>query len=294
MTIRIAKNAGFCFGVKRAVNMVYEEARLHPGSVYTIGPIIHNEQVVEDLREKGVRILDEDLMCAEDGSVPDGSSTVIIRSHGISKELQDRIVATGCRIVDATCPFVEKIHDIARNASKEGQPVVIVGNPSHPEVLGIRGWAEGPCAVVESVDDVKRLSFPKEQPLRIVSQTTFNFRKFQEIVENIELLGYSLVVTNTICNATRERQKESLDLAKQSDFMIVIGGKNSSNTQKLYDICKSQCKNTCYIQSAKDLSDMDLSAMNLGEKSRVGITAGASTPNSIIQEVSLYVRRTEL
>lgn len=288
MNVEIAKSAGFCFGVSRAVNLVYEQTEHAEGPVYTIGPIIHNEQVVDDLYRKGVRILDEDLL-TEDGLSPEASSTVIIRSHGVTKAVYEKLVSSGCRIVDATCPFVQKIHDIVRKESSCGHPIVIIGNPAHPEVLGIRGWTVGPCAVVSNEEDAERLTLPKDRQVCIVSQTTFNFRKFQELVEIVENLGYSVVVTNTICNATKERQRDSMELAERSDMMIVIGGKNSSNTQKLFDICKSRCSECYYIQTAEDLEGIFFDSTK-----KIGITAGASTPNSIIQEVSQHVRRAEL
>lgn len=289
MEVRVAKSAGFCFGVKRAVSLVYEEAEKNAGSVYTLGPIIHNEIVVEDLRARGVRIIDEEFRVPESGEVPPAGSTVVVRSHGISREMQERLEGRGYRVIDATCPFVGKIHDIVSKHSAAGRPVVIIGSPAHPEVIGIRGWVSGECAVVERPEDAQGLHFDRDVPLCVVSQTTFNFQKFEELVEIIKSLGYHVVVTNTICNATKERQGETLDLAADSDVMIVIGGRSSSNTRKLYDICKSQCRETYYIQTPEDLAHVHIPGI-----AKVGITAGASTPNTLIQEVSQHVRRTEL
>lgn len=289
MNVTVAKSAGFCFGVERAVQMVYDEAETEPGRVYTMGPIIHNEFVVNDLAKKGVRSIEDDLICRETGEKPDENSTVIVRSHGISEDLYKKLQSTGCKIVDATCPFVQKIHAIVKEEYARGSQIVIVGSPSHPEVQGIRGWAGGSCTVVESKEQARNLKLDLDKCVCIVSQTTFNLGKFLEIVEIIEGLGYHVVVKNTICNATRERQAEALDLAKKSDCMIVIGGKASSNTQKLYEICKSQCKNTYYIQTQEDLVTVDIQPYSC-----VGITAGASTPKQIIQEVSQHVRRTKL
>lgn len=288
MNVTVAKSAGFCFGVRRAVQMVYDEADRDSCRVYTMGPIIHNELVVDDLRKKGVFILNDDLICEETGKPPQAGSVIVIRSHGISRELRQRLLASGCRLVDATCPFVEKIHKIADEKSRSGCAVVIIGNPDHPEVQGIRGWAGPDCSIVETAGDAAGLSFPANQTLCIVSQTTFNYDKFQELVEIIMNLGYHVIVMNTICNATKERQMEALELAAKSDVMIVIGGKNSSNTQKLVDICKSRCENTYYIQTLDDLV-----TVHFQSESCVGITAGASTPNNIIQEVSTHVRGTK-
>lgn len=288
MDVRIAKTAGFCFGVQRAVQLVYDEAEKETAAVCTLGPIIHNEFVVKDLREKGVLVLDEDLRIRETGEEPPSDSVIIIRSHGVSRALYEEIRKRGYRIVDATCPFVHKIHKIAAEKSEAGYAVVIIGNEDHPEVQGIRGWVSGPCAVMETPGDVDRLAFPANTPVCVVSQTTFQFDKFQELVEIICKLGYHVIVENTICNATKERQTEALDLASQSDIMLVIGSRASSNTQKLYNLCKSQCKNTYYIQKLDDLE-----TTHFPSDSCVGITAGASTPNNIIQEVSQHVRGTE-
>ena len=294
MEITVAKSAGFCFGVKRAVSLVYEETEkrkagdMRESPVYTIGPIIHNEIVVNDLRNKGVRVLGDDLNRVEDGEPPEPGSTVIIRSHGIPKEMHENLSRQGLHVVDATCPFVRKIHDIVDEKSREGYVIVIIGDPSHPEVIGIRGWAGSDCYVVMTSDDIAKLKSIKKDRLCIVAQTTFNFR-FQELVEIIGKLGYDVVVMNTICNATRERQIEAMELAGSSDVMLVIGGHNSSNTQKLFDICRSQCGRTWFVSDPDDLRDIHFEA---GDK--VGITAGASTPNTIIQEVSQHVRRAEL
>ncbi len=289
MRVEVAKTAGFCFGVRRAVEMVYSEAEENPGKVYTMGPIIHNEQVVNDLAEKGVHVIDDDLRDVITQSPVPGDAVIVKRSHGITKEMNEKLKETGCKIADATCPFVSKIHKIVQEKSREGYHIVIIGSPNHPEVVGIRGWAEGPCTVVETGEDARNMHLPLDTKIWIVSQTTFNYDKFSKFVEIIEELGYHVVVTNTICNATKERQKEALELARRSDVMIVIGGKHSSNTQKLYDICLSQCKNTYYIQKLDDLV-----TVNFQSDSSVGITAGASTPNTIIEEVFGYVTRTEL
>ncbi|MDO4620938.1 MAG: 4-hydroxy-3-methylbut-2-enyl diphosphate reductase [Lachnospiraceae bacterium] len=289
MKVTVAKSAGFCFGVKRAVGLAYEEAAAaekEGRAVYTLGPIIHNEAVVDDLRQKGVRVLDETLHCAEDGSVPADGSVIIVRSHGITKAMHNELAAHNWRIVDATCPFVQKIHKIVSEKSSEGYPIIIIGSPEHPEVQGIRGWVNGPCAVVSDEASARALTLSADHEICIVSQTTINFDKFQESVEIIKALGYHVVVTNTICNATQERQREALELARKSDKMIVIGGRSSSNTQKLVEICRRECADTLYIQNADDLE-----SVYFPTDSCVGITAGASTPNTIIQEVSLKCQK---
>lgn len=273
MEIVLAKTAGFCFGVKRAVDTVYEQ--VEKGSVYTYGPIIHNEEVVKDLESKGVCVVD-----GEEALKKVTSGTIVIRSHGVERRIYDMIKDNGLELVDATCPFVKKIHKIVDKDSAEGKQIVIVGNRQHPEVMGIVGWCNSNPIVLESVEDAMEFSASKEREISLVSQTTFNHKKFNSIVEIFEKKGYNITVYNTICNATEERQKETASIAQQVDAMIVIGGRNSSNTQKLYDISKKECANTYYIQT---LVDLDLAAFE--SVGRVGITAGASTPNHIIKEV---------
>ena len=280
MKVIKAKTAGFCFGVKRAVDTVYEQVNTCSGPIYTYGPIIHNEEVVKDLESKGVVVLrtEEDLDNISGG-------TVIIRSHGVEKRIYDKLEAKGVRIVDATCPFVKKIHNIVQKESAEGKYILIIGNPDHPEVIGIRGWAGEHAAVIQNADDIENIDFSKKEKICFVSQTTFNYNKFKDLVEIIKKKSYDSSVLNTICNATKERQTEAESIAESVDAMIVIGDKHSSNTQKLFEICRKACNNTYYIQT---LGDLDLN--QLGSVETVGITAGASTPNNIIEEVQNNVR----
>ena len=275
----LAKSAGFCFGVKRAVEKVYEQIENHK-EIYTYGPIIHNEEVVKDLEEKGVRVLEsrEELEALQSG-------TVVIRSHGVEKAIYDIIEKNHLECVDATCPFVKRIHKVVEQASKDGDNIVIIGNAGHPEVEGIRGWASVEAVVVESEEEAQEYKPFHDGKICIVSQTTFNYNKFQELVEIFRKKGYNIHVVNTICNATEERQTEARQIAKQADAMIVIGGKHSSNTRKLYEICEKECENTYFIQTLDNLY-LDL-PKSVG---LVGITAGASTPNNIIEEVQKYVR----
>jgi len=280
MKVIKAKTAGFCFGVKRAVDTVYEQADTCGGPIYTYGPIIHNEEVVKDLESRGVSVIrsEEELESITEG-------TVIIRSHGVEKRICDKLLGKGLRIVDATCPFVKKIHNIVEKESAEGKYILIIGNPDHPEVIGIRGWAGSNVSVIQNADDIEKVDFSKNKKICVVSQTTFNYNKFQDLVEIIKKKSYDISVLNTICNATKERQTEARSIAESVDAMIVIGDKHSSNTQKLYEICRNACNNTYYIQT---LDDLDLN--QLGSVETVGITAGASTPNNIIEEVQNNVR----
>ena len=277
--VTTAKSAGFCFGVKRAVDMVYDEANKGE-RVYTLGPIIHNQQVVEDLEKKGVKVIDSvnDINNGYD-------ATVIIRSHGVPEKVIKALREKNVNIVDATCPFVLKIHKIVKEASQNGKTIIIIGSDNHPEVEGIKGWCVNEPVVLESVEEAENYTVDGAKKLCVVSQTTFNYKKFKDIVDILSKKSYDIDVMNTICNATEERQTEAGTIARQSDAMLVIGGKHSSNTQKLYEICRKECENTYFIQT---LDDLDLKQLQSFRS--VGITAGASTPNNIIKEVQSYVR----
>ena len=279
MEVVLAKSSGFCFGVKRAVDKVYEQIETGK-KIYTYGPVVHNEEVVKSLENKGVKVLQnkEALENLEDGSV-------IIRAHGVPPEIYEIIESKGLECIDQTCPFVKRIHNIVQKESMEGRQIVIIGDPKHPEVEGIRGWSKTPATVVETQDEAQNFVASGDGKLCIVSQTTFNYKKFQELVEIFQKKGYDIIVANTICNATEERQKEAIELASKADVMIVIGGIHSSNTRKLYELCKNECENTYYIQTLEDLQLELPDSVEL-----VGITAGASTPNKIIEEVQNYVR----
>ena len=279
MKVELAKSAGFCFGVEKAVNTVYEEAKNENEIVYTLGPIIHNEEVVKDMKKRGVEAVKiEDLASLQKG-------TVIIRSHGVSRDVYNFVKNSGHRVVDATCPLVKKIHAIVSVQSGKGKTVVIIGNPDHPEVMGIKGWGDENTYAVENIEQFINLGLKKDEEIIIVAQTTFNHKKFQEIIDKISLLGYDVRCFNTICNATQERQAEAKKIASNVDAMIVIGDKKSSNTGKLVEICQEECKNTVFIQT---LEDLDYGALLSVDS--VGITAGASTPKHIIEEVQNIVR----
>ncbi|HIS79854.1 MAG TPA: 4-hydroxy-3-methylbut-2-enyl diphosphate reductase [Candidatus Scatomonas merdavium] len=279
MKVTVAKSAGFCFGVRRAVEQVYHQVKEGKKPVYTYGPIIHNDQVVRDLEALGVRVIhaEEELESISEG-------TVIVRSHGVPRRIQEKIEARGLELVDATCPFVKKIHRIVMEESRKGAAVIIAGDESHPEVEGIRGWAEGPVWVVSRPGDMERLPLSAGKAAVLVAQTTFNYTKFEELVEIFSKKGYDGNVINTVCNATEERQSEARRIARTVDAMIVIGGRHSSNTQKLYEICSRECKNTYFVETLVDLDSKPFQSFR-----HVGITAGASTPNKIIEEVQKHV-----
>lgn len=279
MKVKVAETAGFCFGVKRAVDKVYQLIEEGVSPIYTLGPIIHNEEVVSDLESKGVRVIQaENLDQIQDG-------TVVIRSHGVGRDIYRKLKENDLEYVDVTCPFVLKIHRIVERESKAGRHIVIIGNEAHPEVEGIRGWCEGESTVIKTKEQAEKFLESPPKKVCIVSQTTFNYKNFQELVEILAKKRYDKLVLNTICNATSERQAEAAEIAKTVDAMVVIGGRHSSNTQKLYEICSGECKNTYYIQTLADLDSDSFQSIQC-----VGITAGASTPNKIIEEVSKHVR----
>ena len=281
MEIKMAKSAGFCFGVRKAVDTVYEKIAENDGSpIYTYGLIIHNMEVVSDFEKKGVIVLhnEEELKNVKKG-------TVIIRTHGAHKSIHQILDGLNVKVIDATCPYVRRIHQIVEKESLEGKQIVVIGNLGHPEVEGITGWSSGQVYVVESEEDAIRLADKMNDNTCIVSQTTFNYNKFQDIVDIFVEKDYNGNVVNTICNATEERQIETGRIAKEVDAMIVIGDIHSSNTAKLVEISRKECANTYFVQTIKDLP-LDLPETT----TMIGITAGASTPNNIIEEVQNYVR----
>ena len=287
MNVTLAKTAGFCFGVQKAVDTVYEiierEKNKPDGSgkqIYTYGPIVHNETVVNKVASYGVKILEteDDLRALTDG-------IVIIRAHGVPKSVYSILEERNIETIDASCPFVRKIQRLAKKYTSEKEKVFVIGNPDHPEIIGIIGWGEGDISTIPDIESAKNLPEGNGQRVVVVAQTTFNTDKFQQIIDILKKKFYDVNAINTICNATFERQKEAKELAKSSDAMIVIGGSSSSNTKKLYEICKDQCPVTQLIQTVHDLNfSYDDAIQN------VGITAGASTPKEIIEEVQNYVR----
>ena len=289
MKVKVAETAGFCFGVKRAVDKVYELIDTEQKPIYTLGPIIHNEGVVADLEARGVHVITEADLDSPDDTLQNG--TVVIRSHGVGKAIYDKLKEKNISYVDVTCPFVLKIHRIVEKESLAGNHIIIIGDKDHPEVQGICGWCQGPYTVIRNKEEAEAFVPPKGKKISIVSQTTFNYNKFKDLVEILCKKRYDNNVLNidnilnTICNATEERQKEAQSIAGEVDTMLVIGGRHSSNTQKLFEICKEECENTYYIQTP-----VDLDSEMFHHSSYVGITAGASTPKKIIEEVQEHVR----
>ncbi|MBQ6938061.1 MAG: bifunctional 4-hydroxy-3-methylbut-2-enyl diphosphate reductase/30S ribosomal protein S1 [Clostridia bacterium] len=271
MTVQIADKAGFCFGVSRAVKIAEEGAETK--KIATLGPIIHNHFVTDALKEKGVRIINSPLEAQKD-------ETVVIRSHGISKKEQELLIENNIDFIDATCPFVKKIHNIVKDAYAENQEIVIIGDKEHPEVKGINGWCNDSAVVLETAKDAEKLTFSVKKEVCVVAQTTFERELWKKITKIIKKTCQSAIVFDTICSATNERQKYAAQLAKESDVFIVVGGRHSSNTKKLFDIAAALCKNTFLVEEASELPE---NIAQLGHS--VGITAGASTPEHIIKEV---------
>ncbi len=271
--IIVVKSAGFCFGVRRAIEMAFAAAQENTKSVYTLGPIIHNPQTVQKLYEAGVKVItQEDIPNITNG-------IVIIRSHGIPPQLEKQLYKYNITILDATCPFVKKAQNYAQELNKEGYQIILIGEPNHPEVKSILGYAGEKAIVVHSKVD---LDYTKLQNrIGIVVQTTQSFQNFIEIINNI--LGYihELKIYNTICNATATRQDETLEVAKKVDLMIVVGGYNSANTTRLTELCRKQGNATYHIETADEIKlewfDDDINIIR--------ITAGASTPEWIINNV---------
>ena len=278
MEVRIAENAGFCFGVKRAMNMAWDELENKNGNkVYSLGPLIHNKQAVDKYKEKG--LLEMDSL----DKVPNDSK-LIIRSHGVAEDVYVQSESKNMEIVDTTCPYVKKIHDIVKEFYDNGYKVIIVGNANHPEIVGINGWCNNEAFVVNSEEDVDNIPFNNNDKYCVVSQTTANLEHFDKIVEKINSKTDNLTVKNTICFATKERQLSATDLAKEVDCMVVIGGKHSSNTQKLVNICKNIVP-TFSIETKEELQKDMFEGFKVA-----GVTAGASTPDWIIDEIIEYLK----
>jgi len=267
--IIVAKNAGFCFGVDRAVKITKEELRKDKTDIYSYGPLIHNPQAVEKLKGKGLNTVDEFE------SIQKGR--IIVRSHGIPKSIQDSIINSGLELIDCTCPYVIAVHKKVNEYSSKGYDIVIVGDKNHPEVIGINGWCEDKAYIINSQDDAN--SLPEFKKVCVVSQTTNRLDKFVDLSKIVEEKSEEVVLFNTICNATKLRQEAAEELAQEVDAMIVLGGKESSNTIKLAEISKKFCKDVYHVETIDELDFNVLQNLN-----KIGITAGASTPDWIIKE----------
>ena len=275
MKIEVAEFAGFCFGVKRAMDMAWKELENAKENIYSLGQLIHNTQAVGKYKEKGLKVID-----AVEGEL---SGSIIIRSHGVSLDVYNSLKQQNLSIVDATCPFVKKIQDIVYKSFSEGKAIVIVGNPKHPEVIGINGWCKNSAKIVKTIDDIESYSWDDSE-YSVVAQTTMNIDQYEHIKKKLTAIVDHIEFHNTICLATKERQDASKILSKKAQAMIVIGGYHSSNTQKLTEICSQNCP-TFHVETKEEL-DMRL----ISSYSYLGITAGASTPDWIITEVVEYIQ----
>jgi len=273
MEIKVAKYAGFCFGVDKAVKTSFELD--YEGNIYTLGELIHNSDVIEQLRKKGIKAINN-LDELKEGDC------VIIRAHGIGKKVYDELNALNVKVLDATCPYVKRIHEIVKKEYEAGKKIVIVGDSKHPEVIGINGWCEGKALIINDEKEAEQLPY-FEQKAAVVAQTTFNRTKYEDICEVLKKKFAFVLKFDTICSATVQRQSEAEKLSREVDAMIVIGGRNSSNTQKLFEICKKNCPATYLIENADELPLYDKNVRT------VGITAGASTPETVIKEVIFHM-----
>ncbi len=270
--VLIAKNAGFCFGVKRAIDMAFDAARKCE-RVYTLGPIIHNPQEIEKLKSEGVLITDN----IDDDSI----KTLIIRTHGVSEDISNKLAKKSYKVIDATCPFVKKAQQYAKLLKEEGYQVVIIGDKEHPEVKGLMSYAGEDVVVVNANDPMPRI----KSRVGIIVQTTQPVDVLKRFLNDIVEYAKEIKVFNTICNSTALRLKETKEISKKVDVMIVVGGKNSANTTQLAQMCRSELIPTYHIETASEIKrEWFIKA------DRIGVTAGASTPDWIIKEVEEFIR----
>lgn len=275
MKVKVAKEAGFCFGVKRAMKMAWDELELN-SDIYALGPLIHNKQAVQKYEDKGLITVDNI------NDIPNNQS-VIIRSHGVSRDIYDKADFNNLDVIDTTCPFVKKIHNIVKEAYENGFKIIIIGDKNHPEIIGINGWCENSAVILKSIEDLNDLNLDNNNKYCVVAQTTLNLELYNKIVDALSKKLDNITFNNTICSATKTRQQAAKDLSVDVDCMIVIGGKHSSNTQKLVNICKEQVP-TFAIETKEDLDIDKLNKFNL-----IGVTAGASTPDWIIEDVISFI-----
>ncbi|MFQ6092702.1 MAG: 4-hydroxy-3-methylbut-2-enyl diphosphate reductase [bacterium] len=266
----MAENSGFCFGVKRAIKMAFESVEDGKGPAYTLGPIIHNPQMVTKMKESGIRVVDNISELWR--------QTLIIRSHGVSPSVLQEAGRRQLRVVDATCPFVRKSQRYAQSLVREGYQVAIVGDPDHPEVEGLLGYAKDKALVVNEEGQVDRIAF--EGRVGVIAQTTISLDHFQRIVDKLKAKTHQLKVYYTICDSVVARQRSTAELARKADVMIVVGGKNSANTTRLANLCRELCRTTYHVETAEEIRTGWFRGIEI-----VGVTAGTSTPDWIIGEI---------
>ena len=278
MNIKISEKAGFCFGVKRAMGLAWRElCDEHDKQTYALGPLIHNKQAVEKYEERG-------LITVDDIEEIPSDVKMIIRSHGVSKSIYDRAEEKGLDVVDTTCPFVKKIHDIVKENYDNGKKIILIGDKNHPEVIGINGWCKNTAITIKTIEEAEVLELNNDKSYCAVAQTTMNLEVYRKIAEILKTKADDIEFNNTICSSTKARQEAARELASEMDCMIVIGGKHSSNTQKLVGICKEVCP-TFAIETRDDLDVEEIKKYE-----NVGITAGASTPDWIIDDIIEFLK----
>jgi len=275
MEIEIAKSSGLCYGVKRALQIAKKTRRLSSGKVYTLGQLIHNPQVIADLKRRGIFPIENPDEIHE--------GTVIIRSHGASPKVYDLLNQKNIKIVDATCPIVKNIQKLVSKLAEKENEIIIIGNRKHPETIGLNGYSLGKGTIIESAVEAKNL--PQKSRRAVISQSTQDFKTFKEVVDSLTSVTEELSVHNTICKYTKIRQDDTKKLASHVDVLFVIGGKNSSNTNKLYQISKKILENTYFIEKANQITPEMIKGAN-----KIGLSGGASTPPEVIHEVSRKIK----
>lgn len=276
MKVKIAKNAGFCFGVKRAMKMAWDELQKSEDGIYALGPLIHNKQAVLKYEENGLKTIEKV------SEVPE-SKSMIIRSHGVGESVYTESKEKDLNVIDTTCPFVKKIHEVAKKYYSQGFSIIVIGDSKHPEVIGINGWCNNEAIIIKTLEDLENISLDKNKKYCVVAQTTINIDLYNKILEALSNKLDNVVFNNTICSATKVRQEAAKEISKDVDMMVVVGGKHSSNTQKLVQICKEYVP-TLAIETVDELNPEYFKGFN-----KVGLTAGASTPDWIIEEVITYI-----
>ncbi|MFA5479827.1 MAG: 4-hydroxy-3-methylbut-2-enyl diphosphate reductase [Candidatus Muiribacteriota bacterium] len=278
--IKIADCAGFCFGVERAEKIVFDTLQKYKKKIYTLGPLIHNPLVVKKLEETGVFAVDENDI----ESLPD-KATLIIRSHGIEKNLKEILVKKGFNVVDATCPFVKKAKEVAEDFYNKGYEVLILGDSNHPEVKGIHSYTDYKGKIIKNPESINQIILNTDKKIGLIAQTTQNKETFVKCVEILKNSNKQFEFFDTICSATQQRQEAAIRLARESDVIIVIGGFNSANTKRLVEICSKICKNVLWIEKTEELEFEKLKKFK-----KIGITAGASTPIWSIEKTAESIK----
>ena len=275
MEIILSKFSGYCYGVKKAVSLADESIDKYE-DIYSLGSLIHNKRAVEKLKNKGLKVVDD---------IEEKNKNIIFRSHGVEKKYYDYANKNNLNVIDTTCIYVKKIHQIVEEKYKDGYEIIIVGSKKHPEVIGINSWSNYKAQFVEEIADTDKLNIDEEKSYAVVFQTTFNIEKYTKIVEILKEKIKNVEIFNTICSATKKRQDFALQLADEVDMMIVIGDTSSSNSKKLYELANEKVK-SIFIEDVTELKEVMFEGVQ-----KLGVTAGASTPDFVIDEVIEYLKK---